>query len=145
MQAAQSIFKLSDAVQTKNPETDDIGEPRETHPDNDSATPFELVSKNLRAIGLLSIDDFLRLSPNDDKINYEPELDLDTPPRRTSTHTPEPSPAVESTGALTTEMVIPTMRMQTVARLHQACQRVFGSTDPLDFEFIEENGPDSAC
>lgn len=42
--------------------------------------------------------------------------------------------------ALVKPMMDPSVRMQNIASLHQACQRTFRSSQALKFDFVEDNG-----
>jgi hypothetical protein len=103
--------------------------------DNDNIPPFEAVSRNLIKIGALTIDDFLQSPTEID--------DFDVPhhvhENRETSPTPPPPPT-ESKQPIKSDSH---SKMQCVAQLHHTCQRVFGKTDMLKFEFIEVDGPNS--
>lgn len=112
--------------------------------------PFDLVSRNLRFLGALSIEDFLS-SPiiTDTKPDVSQRL-FDNATAASSSVVPSSAvPQVlarlsakpdSDTGQPSSSIAV---KMQTVARLHQTCQRVFGSSDALKFGFLEERGPNS--
>ncbi|KIJ67229.1 hypothetical protein HYDPIDRAFT_107958 [Hydnomerulius pinastri MD-312] len=105
-----------------------------------SQSTFDAVSRNLLNIGGLSLDEYLYGS-----ISGSTKSSFNTATRAVErplsplpvTSLPEVLP---STG---TAKATETVNVNAVTRLHQTCQRVFGNTDALKFEFIEENGPKS--
>lgn len=104
--------------------------------DNEALAPFEAVSRNLAKIGSLTIGHFLQ-SPADafDVPYHIQDNRLET--------SPTPPPALSAT---ISKQPIPAdgpSKMKCVAQLHHACQRAFGKTDLLKFEFIEVDGPNS--
>jgi hypothetical protein len=105
--------------------------------DTDAIPPFEMVSKNLAKIGAMTIERFLR-SPtevDDFDIPYHIHENRETSPTPPPVlPVTEPKQPVKSDGP---------SKMQHVAQLHHTCQRVFGKTDILKFEFIEVDGPNS--
>lgn len=111
--------------------------------DNDNLPPFEVVSRNLSKIGGLSIERFLQAPTDID------EFDLPYHIRdvKENSPTPPPPPAppeiipmdISEQGMKTGDAV----KLQCVSQLHQACQRSFGKTDVLNYEFIELHGPNS--
>jgi hypothetical protein len=109
------------------------------HPDwhariNNTPRPFNLVSQNLRELGALSINKYISSAGSDIlPAVYAPEKALPV----TKTHelaaaipfVKQQSPAPDST-----------VNTPHAARLHQACQRAFGTREALKFDFVEENG-----
>ncbi|KAH7922432.1 hypothetical protein BV22DRAFT_1131453 [Leucogyrophana mollusca] len=96
------------------------------------ASAFDLVSQNLANLGSLSLNAYLQTpTPYDSK-----ELHQTVPP---PTPLAEPLPPVPITPSKPTE----TVSVNAVTRLHQACQRVCGSIEPLQFNFMEDDGPSS--
>jgi hypothetical protein len=139
MQTAQFCARgPREAINTKR----DLRKYLKTHLDHDdSERPFEMVSENLLEMGALSTDEYLHSSLADSRIHDTPELVLEMPQRPSPTPSPEPFAPVGDDHS--NDPISPSSRMQTVARLHQTCQRAFGSTDALKFEFLEENGANS--
>jgi hypothetical protein len=105
--------------------------------DSDTTPPFEAVSQNLTKIGALTIDRFLRSPPEIDDFDVLYHIHQN---RETS---PTPPPALPPTEPKVPIKSDGTSKMQCVAQLHHTCQRVFGKTDMLKFEFIEVDGPNS--
>lgn len=107
--------------------------------DHDETPLFEVVSQNLASIGSLTIEQFLQSPLEIDKLDV---------PHNVQGKRPETSPAplvvppVTVTSKQSTKAGSPS-RMQCIAQLHRTCQRVFGRTDILKFEFIEVDGPNS--
>ncbi|KII84788.1 hypothetical protein PLICRDRAFT_179128 [Plicaturopsis crispa FD-325 SS-3] len=103
--------------------------------------PFAEVSQNLEGLGCTSVERFLT-SPTDDPDEYYVALARDI----ASAPSPPPMPLEPPELKSDTKPIPATntgTRMQKVARIHQTCQRVFGSTDALKYEFLEENGASS--
>lgn len=112
---------------------------------NQPSSLFDVVSRNLRALGALSLDEFHHGSVAETdlaEISYRiPEV--------ASTSPVNPSQSQDSSrSSLGTEsqeeLAEKSMSNYAVARLHETCQRVFGNANALKFEFLEENGPLSA-
>ena len=111
----------------------------ESDDDNiDNLPPFKAVSRNLIKNGtFMTIDDFLQSSSEIDvfDVPYHVRENRETSP------TPPPAlPSIESKQPIKPDGH---SKMQCVAQLHHTCQRVFGKTDMLKFEFIEVDGPNS--
>jgi hypothetical protein len=108
---------------------------------NNGPRPFNLVSQNLRELGSLSIDRYLSASSSellatDFAQPTTPETSIASP--ITKPHAlPATLPQVNQPVAVPS----PAVKMQHVARLHQACQHAFGGGQALKFDFMEENGP----
>ncbi|KAJ7475203.1 hypothetical protein B0H11DRAFT_1328411 [Mycena galericulata] len=108
-----------------------------------SLSPFDLVSNNLRALGALSISEFLSARPEE---LSRPDAIYD------STYDISPSLASLPSGSASSKKTPPstgnsvaTDTSQNVARLHHACQRVFGQSNGLNFEFLEEGVDKKQC
>ncbi|TFK68941.1 hypothetical protein BDN72DRAFT_841251 [Pluteus cervinus] len=141
---------------------------------NDRLRPFSLVSQELRTIGSVSVLDFLSgLFDNKEWITTGLPIDQDhqaTPITSNGSSSPgklkEPEPIAAPSGsggigevgaaldatrsavplpALMSPMMDPSVRMQGVASLHQTCHRVFGSSEALKFEFVEEAEKGKQC
>ncbi|KAJ7645849.1 hypothetical protein B0H17DRAFT_1103805 [Mycena rosella] len=84
-------------------------------------SPFELVSKNLRSIGALSIHDFLSSGP-EELARQDLDLPYNIPPSLpSSSHRPSPVPPGRAPSKKTPPPPAPDTA-QNVARLHHACQ-----------------------
>jgi len=120
------------------------------HLNSDAPRPFNLVSHNLQSIGSLPVDRFL-FAPSDESDS----LDVPYHIQDLGSHSlfphlvPSPPPTVspelqdQKSGNPLPSQSNPAVRMRNVARLHQTCQRVFGRSDGLNFEFLEEDGANS--
>lgn len=104
-------------------------------PPSDTPRPFDLVSQNLKAIGAIPIHAFLNASFSGSSA-HETSCRPDLP----SSKFPSPPPTPPHTAPNTPP---PTNMTQNVVRLHQTCQRAFGTSGALKFEVLEEDGPDS--
>jgi hypothetical protein len=110
---------------------------------NDSPRPFNLVNLNLQQIGCISIDRYLSSNSDADfedihYIEVKPVV-ANLPPSLPELLPPVgdlPNPADASVA----EPQSSAIKMQNVARLHQACQRAFGGSEGLKFEYIQEGG-----
>jgi hypothetical protein len=101
----------------------------------DPSTPqaldlFEQVSQKLAGIGCIPLTDYLHGSPSIPAPPQQQAL-LSTPP---SIQQPQPSALATSNPS------VDTVSANAISRLHQTCQRTFGSIEPLKFEFIEDGG-----
>ncbi|KAF8840465.1 hypothetical protein BDN67DRAFT_644579 [Paxillus ammoniavirescens] len=97
-----------------------------------SQSTFDIVSRNLADLGGLSLDEYLY---GDTNSSFAPPTHV---PQRAASPPPISLPEVSPPApAKATE----TVNVNAVTRLHQTCQRVFGNTNALEFEFIEQNGP----
>ena len=107
-------------------------------------TPFDLVSENLAGIGALSVEQFL--SSLSDALDQPHVVGLRDPDGTTSgpsheagmnsmlaSNEPTSNAAANANAAA----------IKPLTRLHQTCQRRFGSTEALRFEYIEDNGANS--
>ncbi|KIM64482.1 hypothetical protein SCLCIDRAFT_115071 [Scleroderma citrinum Foug A] len=90
---------------------------------------YDVVSQNMARIGAISMQQYLY----GDSIPG-PNTNAPSPPP-----VPVPSPVAPASTARLTEST----HLSAIARLNQACQRAFGTTDVLRYEFIEENGQKS--
>jgi hypothetical protein len=114
------------------------------HLNDSSDRPFALVSKNLLALRSLTVDQFLHGADDDNNVFDITDDILEIIPRRSSpTPPPEPPTVPLPAPQKPVEQSNTPHRMQIVARLHQTFQRVFGNTDGLKFEFLEEDGANS--
>ena len=108
-----------------------------------SQTPFDQVSKNLADIGAMSVDEFL--SSLSDALDQPHVVGLRYPEERSgpsqetemkfTSASNEPSSSAVANG--NTAVIKP------LARLQQTCQRRFGSTEALKFEYVEKDGATS--
>lgn len=107
---------------------------------NSSPRPFNLVNTNLQQMGCISLDRFLSSSSDAD---FEDIHYIEVKPA-TVTQTPLPLPQIsipiEQPSDASSEPQSSAVKMQNVARLHQACQRAFGGSEGLKFDYIQENG-----
>ena len=110
---------------------------------NNSPRPFNLVSQNLQDLGSLSIDKYLSASSSEllaaDYYDAKPTTEISTPvsPINKPHSLPVNLPQVVQPDAAPSSAV----KMQYVARLHQACQRAFGGGQAMKFDFMEKSGP----
>jgi hypothetical protein len=104
----------------------------------DEIPPFEAVSQNLAKLHLTTIDIVLQ-SPAEVE-------DFDIPDIRENRETsPTPPPVLPPQESKQPIKLDGLSKMQCIAQLHHTCQRVFGKTGLLKFEFVEDNGPNSEC
>ncbi|KAG1744954.1 uncharacterized protein EDB91DRAFT_1345827 [Suillus paluster] len=89
---------------------------------------FDQVTRNLASIGCIPLSDYLYGSSIS---AAAPQQRLSSPPQNASIQ--HPQPAIPKTS-------VDTVSANAISRLHQTSQRIFGSIDPLKFEFIEEDG-----
>jgi hypothetical protein len=117
---------------------------------NNAPRPFDLVSRNLRELGAISVDRYLSANSADLQVlatnpNYArplPETSTASPISKPYALVALPAalPHIKQPDAAPTGS--PTIRIQHVSRLHHACQRAFGGgTQALKYDFLEENGP----
>ncbi|KAI6144341.1 hypothetical protein BKA82DRAFT_1003728 [Pisolithus tinctorius] len=95
-----------------------------------SQATFDAVFQKLTELGALSLHQYLHDS--DSSTGISSTTDLSLYPSASTLSLPT-SPTKSSEHA----------RHNAVSRLNEICQRVFGNTDPLRYEFLEENGPKS--
>ena len=104
--------------------------------DAEDISPFHLVAQTFAKIGLLTFDQFLQAPAdiNDCGGSYH-----------YCDRTPTPPPALgdKVDSNVTGLAVADDNKVACITRLHQACQRAFGRTDVLKYEFIEVHGPNS--
>lgn len=104
--------------------------------DTDETSPFHIVSQNFAKIGLLTIDQFLQapadINDRDGPYNYHDR-----------TPTPPPAPKDKEDNNAKGLAAVDGNKVASITQLHQACQRTFGKTDILKYEFIEVDGPNS--
>lgn len=103
---------------------------------------FDIVTQNLLNLGACPIEK-LADSPKTDLEGFElpyvpPHLDL---PPGSMQPPPRETPPVLAPSVVDDKEKEP-FSMEHVAQLHQTCQQTFGNSEPLKFEFIEEEGPD---
>ncbi|KAJ6632559.1 hypothetical protein B0H10DRAFT_1977804 [Mycena sp. CBHHK59/15] len=94
-------------------------------------SPFDLVSRNLRAIGSLTIHEYLSLGPSklaSIDITHEHPSTVSLPHKNAPN---DERPAADSA--------------QNVARLHHTCQRAFGNSSGLKFEFLDDGVDKKQC
>lgn len=95
---------------------------------------FDQVSRNLASIGCIPLSDYLCGSQSISAPAPPAPQEILSTPRNTSIERPQPStPAITKTS-------VDTLSANATSRLHQTSQRIFGSIEPLNFEFIEEAG-----
>lgn len=116
-----------------------LSSPSPDSSDDDTIPPFEAVSKNLVVIGALTIGRYLRAPVETDDFDI-PHHIRDT---REKSAPPPPTLPVPTSSEPKEVKSDAQSKMQCVAQLHHTCQRVFGKTDLLKFEFIEVDGPNS--
>lgn len=97
---------------------------------NTSLNLFDQVSQKLASIGCVPLTDYLYGFPS--TAAAHPQQTLPAPPRNASIQ--QPSVQIISNPS------VDTISANAISRLHHACQRTFGSIEPLKFEFIEEGG-----
>ena len=105
---------------------------------NDLPRPFDVICEDLSALGALSLQDFLS-----DATSSTVDFDVSFHLQSIASFLPE-----KSTSS-TTEAVAEPQKpndagpvkhyRQAVSLLNQTSQRIFGSTDPIRFEFLEED------
>jgi hypothetical protein len=111
--------------------------------DHEDERPFVLASRSLRAIGALSVDQFLHASAAESLVHDAPEV-LKSISRRTSTNTP-PSPVGSDVSMLDVKADYPPQMEPywPIKHLLYAYQRAFDSDDGLKFDFDGEHGKSS--
>lgn len=105
--------------------------------DNNAIPPFAVASQNLAKIGSLTIERFLQ-SPTEIQ-EFDVPYDAQENHLETS---PTPPPTMLPTTKQLTKADSPS-KLHCVSQLLHTCQRVFGKTDLLKYEFIEVDGPNS--
>jgi hypothetical protein len=107
---------------------------------NDAPRPFNLVSQNFQELGALSINRYLSSSGSDLPVS----TDYAQPTPETTTALPAANTDALSAAISPFKQPNPTpgpaVKMHHAARLHQACQRAFGTGEALKIDFVEENG-----
>jgi hypothetical protein len=108
---------------------------------SDATLAFASVSRNLKQIGSISLENFLSDNmadkPNPSRAIATPQTrDRPTPPS-------EPHPVLSLTDSRPGRTQKPVNNKQQVLRLQTACRLAFGNIDALNYEFLEENGPHS--
>lgn len=97
---------------------------------------FDQVSQKLASIGCIPLTDYLYELPSIPKaVATAPQQALSNPPPN---HTLIQQ--AQSSASVTTNPSVDTVSANPISRLHHSCQRIFGSIEPLKFEFIEEGG-----
>ena len=103
---------------------------------NDLPRPFDVVCQDLASLGALSLHDFLS-----DAISTAADFDVSLHLQSITSSVVEKGPSsnavAESQGA--TNAAPAKYYRPAVPLLNQTSQRIFGSTDPIKFEFLEED------
>lgn len=104
--------------------------------------PFQRVCHNLKRF-TVSLDRYLQ-APSDDTLWDESWSERPDGLIPSSEFLPKEYPPVDEhrSGANEDDGSAPP-RIKAIIQLHQACERIFGNTDPLRFEYLEENGNNS--
>ncbi|KAI6127086.1 hypothetical protein F5141DRAFT_1085435 [Pisolithus sp. B1] len=95
-----------------------------------SQATFDAVFQKLTELGAISLHQYLQGDTNADSIGTSSTTNLPSYPSASTPSLPTP---------LTQSSEYP--HHDAVSRLNATCQRVLGNTDPLRYEFVEENGP----
>lgn len=114
------------------------GEPLQSRikQDVDIIPPFKVVSQNLAKIGALTIEQFLKAPPEIDDFDVVNDTD--------EAKDVSPAPTNSILDLVSNQQVQQNMD-KSIGLLHQTCQRAFGTSEALKFEFIELDGPSSEC
>ncbi|KAF8804025.1 hypothetical protein BYT27DRAFT_6705741 [Phlegmacium glaucopus] len=109
---------------------------------NDLPRPFDVICDDLAALGALSLQDFLSGSTStaiDFDVSFHPQSISSLPEKGTSAG--EATEESQRAGN-----VAPTKyHRPSIPLLNQTSQRIFGSTDPIKFEFLEEDPKNKQC
>lgn len=127
------------------------------------ATSFEAMSQSLNLIGALTIEQYLHASTelNELEVPFYLRESRETPPEAFMVYQPQgvslkgkdaqPKTKVENktkkqlkANANPETEAKAKANAQCIVQLHQTCQKVFGKTDPLKFEFNDIEGPSCA-
>ena len=131
-----SIMEVIDASVGTSMATSNDRDPEWAHL-NDLPRPFDVICEDLAALGALSLQDFLS-----DATSSTVDFDVSFHLQSIASVLPEKS---TSTTEAVTELQKPNDTApakhyrQAVSLLNQTSQRIFGSTDPIKFEFLEED------
>ncbi|KAF8906987.1 hypothetical protein CPB84DRAFT_337114 [Gymnopilus junonius] len=108
--------------------------------DNNLPRPFDLICSNLTGLGALSIDDFLNNAPA--AVNLDINFHLQLPEQLPMFSSPEKP--LSSSGPKADDAE-DTKKRNAVALLRQTCQSVFGSSEVLNYEYLEEDLNNRQC
>lgn len=91
--------------------------------DDEDEISREVLLQNLKKIGAISLQEYFC------EDNNIPELtQISSPP----------------SAAMSAERPTEVANHNSIARLHQACQKAFGNSNALKYEFIQDDGPQSS-
>lgn len=107
--------------------------------EEDITRPFDFISADLKALGALSIDDFLS-NVASSSVAFDVNFYVQLPERSSSPKDGENGHAlaIDEEGDLVRAEETK-MKREMVSLLHEASHRVFGSSDCLKFEYLEED------
>lgn len=105
---------------------------------NDLPRPFDVICEDLAALGALSLQDFLS-DATSTTVGFDVSFHLQSivsslPEKRTSSTTEAAAESQRPNDAAPAKHY-----RLAVSLLNQTSQRIFGSTDPIKFEFLEED------
>jgi hypothetical protein len=105
---------------------------------NDLPRPFDVICDDLAALGALSLQDFLS-DATSTTVDFDVSFHLQSiasglPEKKTSSTTEASAESQRSNDAAPAKHY-----RLAVSLLNQTSQRIFGSTDPIKFEFLEED------
>ena len=105
---------------------------------NDLPRPFDVICEDLAALGALSLQDFLS-DATSSAVDFDVSFHLQSiasilPEKSTSSTTEAATESQKSNDATPAKHY-----RLAVSLLNQTSQRIFGSTDPIKFEFLEED------
>jgi hypothetical protein len=104
---------------------------------NDLPRPFDVICEDLAALGSLSLQDFLSdatSSTIDFDISFHLQSIASVLPEKSTPSTTEAAAEPQKCND-----AAPKHYRLAVSLLNQTSQRIFGSTDPIKFEFLEED------
>ena len=132
-----SIMEVIDASVGTSMASSNDRDPEWSHL-NDLPRPFDVICEDLAALGALSLQDFLS-DATSSSIDFDVSFHLQSiasvlPEKSTSSTTEAAAEPQKSNDAA------PAKHYRSgVSLLNQTSQRIFGSTDPIKFEFLEED------
>jgi hypothetical protein len=105
---------------------------------NDLPRPFDVICEDIAALGALSLQDFLS-DATSSTVDFDVSFHLQSitsglPEKKTSSTTEAAAESQRSNDAAPAKHY-----RLAVSLLNQTSQRIFGSTDPIKFEFLEED------
>ena len=107
---------------------------------NDLPRPFDVICEDLASLGALSLQDFLSDATSttaDFDVSFHLQSIAPSSPEKGGSSTIEA--VAESNGAGDAAPAKQQHHRLAVSLLNQASQRIFGSTEPIKFEFLEED------